>query len=44
MGAASLIPSKALPSSKLLAVADDALYQAKEHGRNQVSSLSEPVL
>lgn len=44
VGAASLIPSKALPSSKLLAVADDALYQAKEHGRNQVSSLSEPVL
>jgi diguanylate cyclase (GGDEF)-like protein len=36
LGAASMIPNSALPQEILVAFADKALYQAKNHGRNQV--------
>lgn len=44
VGAASMIPRNNITTTTLLAGADDALYQAKKEGRNQLSSLSEAGL
>ncbi len=42
IGIASVIPSRKLSSSQVIAMADDALYQAKDSGRNQ-SVIAAPV-
>ena len=40
VGIASVIPSQAMSPSQLVAMADEALYQAKQDGRNQVVAAS----
>ncbi|MBA4109520.1 MAG: hypothetical protein C0487_08000 [Leptothrix sp. (in: Bacteria)] len=42
LGAASLLPAKGGHRRALLAMADDALYQAKNSGRNRVAALRVP--
>lgn len=43
MGIACAVPDELTAPEELLLIADDALYQAKEQGRNRICTLSSPV-